>query len=817
MLKNKDKELIPNVSFPDLLVSDEKKATEEFGLVVAQSIQSEWFSKSKSGGQCQFYDRASRYDVLRRYARGEHSTKAAGELLGIKEGEDNYTNYNLEPIQILPKFINLVVNQMTERLFKVRVEANDKYSTDMKDNRRKYLERYVMAKPAIAEAKKQLGVDIAPPNAESLPQTQEEVDLHLQMSEKTAVEIMAEEALKFTLNINDYEDIQNRLIEDTTVIGIAAERRYIDPQKGLIVEYKDPADMVYSYPKGKNFKDVHYFGEVERITISELKRRTGDKFSNEELKEFSQNASNWSRYHSVDSNQFTYRDEDLANNMVDILNFTYKATNKISYKKSPIEKSGGFKMTKKGSTFKKKNKSAKGYEAVGKDVDVWYKGSMVMGTTSIFNYKLCENMTRKVGSLNYTAPEYILHAHEMYKGVTNSLVSRTTSYIDLLQQVHIKIQQMVAKARPNGIYFDIDGLEEIDLGDGNFLDPMELMKIYDETGNVIGSSKTAEGEYNYGKTPIVELKNGVIDGIERLIGVYNHYLNMLREAIGIPVGVDASSPHPKMLVGVQQQMALSSNVATRHIQESVLIMTEELCEGITMSLSDILKYKGLREVYEKAIGKINTDSIKLLKDYSLYDLGFVIELKPDNEEKQYLEQNIQASIEKGLITFDEAHTIRNTGNAKLSNQLLKVTRQKREKIEHERQKELIDTQTKGSQQAAQMASQAKQQEISMESESAINLTSAKTEGKIKEILAEEQSKARLMEIEFNYQMQLQGMSTEAEKIKAKTSEDRKDNRQDRNNSQRSAMDFEKSKEKGGKPLNFESENIRGSVNLDMGV
>ncbi len=814
-LKDQNKNYIPTTKYPNLLVSDEEKATDAFGLSVALSIQSEWFDKGDDR-QCSFYSNSGRYDMLRRYARGEHSTKEIAELIGVTEGEDSYTNYNLDPIQVMPKFVNLVVNQMSERLFSVKAEANDKYSSAMRDSRRKNLERFVASMPIMAEVKKQLGVDIAPDNASEMPQTQEEVNLHMQMNDKTAIEIMAESAIKFTLDTNDYPDIQNQLIEDTTVIGIAAMKRFTDPQKGIQVKYLDPADMVYSYAKSKNFKNVHYFGEVERITISELKRRTGNKFSIKELEEFAANTADWATYHNVDTNQFTYRDEDINNNMVDILNFSFKALNRVNYKKK-FSKNGGFKMAKKESTFAKKNKDYSGYDVVGKDIDVWYSGSLVLGTQNIFNYKLNENMVRKGGYLNNTAPEYIVHSHEMYKGRTNSLVSRTTSYIDILQQIHIKIQQMVAKARPNGVYFDIDGLSEVDLGDGNFLTPMEVMKIYDETGNVIGTSKTAEGDYNYGKSPIVELKNGIIDGIDRLIGVYNHYLNMLREAIGIPVGVDASSPHPKMLVGVQQQMALSSNVATRHILESILIMTEELGEGITMSLGDILKHPNLRQAYVNAIGKLNVETIKELENYSMFDLGFRIELKPDAEEKQYLEQNIQASLERNLITFDEAQTIRTTGNIKLSNQLLKVTRQKREKLEQERKKELIDAQAKGGQQSAQIAAQAKQQEIQAQSQADMQLTGAKSKGKIEEIKAEEESKARLMEKEFQYNMELQGLSVDADQTRARKAEDRKDQRQDRNNTQRSAMDSEKSTEGKTKALDFNSQNVRGSVNLDMGV
>ena len=267
----------------------------------------------------------------------------------------------------------------------------------------------------------------------------------------------------------------------------------------------------------------------------ELKRLSGGKFNDEDIKNIAKATSEWTRYHGANSNEQHYREDDMQGAMIDVLFFNFKSTNTISYKKK-YTKNGGYKMTKKDSQFKKTDPSYKGYDVSKKTIDVWYEGALILGTDHIFNYKLCENMIRPEGQLNITSPNYLLYAPELYQNRTRSLVERIIPYVDQMQQTHIKLQQLIAKARPNGIYIDVAGLNEISMGEGNVLTPLEAVKIYDETGNVLGTSLNHEGDYNYGREPIRELKNGVIDGLDRLIGVYNHYLNQLRDAIGNPPG-----------------------------------------------------------------------------------------------------------------------------------------------------------------------------------------------------------------------------------------------------------------------------------------
>jgi hypothetical protein len=808
-MKDSFKDLFKKGAFPDVLAPDEVKSEDSYGIQFAKQIEHEWFFRPEQG-PCSYYDKREKYHNLRLYARGEQDTTIYKKLLG---GEDStYANYDWRPLQVLPKFVKLIVNQMTERLFDVKAEATDKFSTDMKDKHKKNLERMMLSKPVMKQAKEDLGIDLMPDDIDTYPDTQEEIDLFMKLKYKPAIEIAAEEAIKYTLDLNDYDETQSRVIEDITTIGLGAVKHSTDPSKGIVVEYIDPANLVHSYPTHRNFKDVNYYGEVKRMTLNELKRVSNGKFSDEEMKEVADTTGTWSRYHGNETSNNNLRDDDLSGMMVDVMHFTFKSTKTLSYKKK-FSKNGGYKMTKKESTFSKKDDSYTGYDVSKKIIDVWYEGSLILGTEKIYNYKMCENMIRPEGYLNITQPNYLLYAPDLYQNRTLSTVEKVIPYIDQMQQIHIKLQQVIAKARPNGIYIDVAGLSEITLGDGNVLTPLEAIKIYDETGNVLGTSSTVEGDYNYGREPIRELKNGVIDGLDRLIGAYNHYLGLLRDAIGIPQGADASLPHPDTLVGVQQMAALNSNTATRHILDAGLNISVRLGKSLSLRIKDIFEYSDLKSAYINAIGKSNVKTLEALKKYHIHDLGINIELKPDAQEKQYLEANIAQALARDIITLDDAIDIRNIGNIKLANELLKTRRIKKEKEKKANEQELIKAQGESQGIAAQKAGEARQMEIQAKNQSDLALVDAKSKAKMAELEKEAEVKSVLMQKEFDFNMQLQGLQVNTKMQSESQKEDRKDSRQDRANTQQSELIDQR--QKNSRPKNFESseDNISGSVEL----
>ena len=792
------KKVVERCSFPSVIASDSEKESEDYGLKYAKAIESEWFKRPSGNGKCGYYDKMTKFHDLRLYSRGEQSVKLYKDVLA--GGRDtSYTQYDWRPLQIIPKFVKLIVNQMMDRLYEIKVDAIDSYSTDLKDQKKKYLEDVQASQPVAKMAKEILNVDINPSDYDDLPQSQEEIDLHMSLNFKLPLEIAAEEALRAIHSINDFDESQSLITEDVTVLGVGAGKQYLDPTKGFVMERVDPATMIWSFPKRRDFKDVYYYGEVEsNVPIHEVVRRSRGKVSEYDLEDLANISSNWSSYHDLlNTPQIN---EDNIEGTLSLLHFTFKTTKNLVYKKKNL-KTGGFKMIKKDENFiGAKSKQNDSFEVINKKIEVWYEGTLVLGTDILIDYGLAKNMIRPKGLLNITYPKYSIYAPEMYQGRIKSTVDRVIPYVDQMQLAHMKLQQMVAKARPSGVFIDIAGLNEVDMGNGNILTPLEQMRIYDDTGNIIGTSLNDEGEFNYGKSPITELNNGIVQNIEKLIGVYNHYLGLVRDAIGIPQGADASMPHPDTLVGVQQQVALNSNTATRHILDSTLFITRTLMKGVSLRLNDMFDHPDIEAMFVNTIGKLNVEALRSNKDQSLTDLGIIIDLKLDAQEKQLLENNINQALQTGAITMDDANDIRLINNLKLANQLLKTRRIRREK---EQRAHELERDTKMQESQARLQEQTNQ----AKAENEIRIAQAKeslerikgeesrltqeNEGKIKE---------RLMEKEFTYNMYLKGAELNVAKQTKAMEEDRKDKRQ----AMQSSFDSQKidQRQNNGAPIDF---------------
>lgn len=809
-----------NSARPNPLASSEEKDTEEYGLKYANLIESEWFYIKDGNSGNSYQDKRQKFDKLRKYARGEHSTDLHKELItGGTDGE-SYSNYDWRPIQILPKFVKLVVNQMLERLYQIDAKAVDGVSQGLRDKHKELLQNLMVNKQMYAQAKQELGVDLVPPGMES-PDTPEEIDLRMSLEYKPNIEIAMEEAIKYTLNINEYDEEQKQLLKDLVEIGVCAVHHSTDPSKGLKVESVDPADMVWSYPTKKNFGNVYYYGRVKRMTVNELQRIAGRKFTDEEIRDFANVSSEWQGYNKI-SNEFWYRGEDLSAHMVDVLFFTFKTTKNKKYKKK-YRKDGSFTIKERESTFIKPDsirdkEIAQGYkefDVLEEVMDVWYEGAKVLGTQSLFNYGECSNMVRPEGYLQSEAmSNYIVYAPELYQGRIQSLVERVIPDIDQMQQLKIKIQQFIAKAKPNGIFIDIDGLEEVDLGGGNTLTPLELIRFYDDTGNMIGTSRMADGSIQNGRA-IQELNNGQIAGLEQLMNAYNFSFNLLRDAIGIGQGADASLPHPDTSVGALQQQQINSNVATRYILDAQLKMTQYLAEGLALRLKDIFKYPRLLNAYTNSIGKANVEIIKSMKNLHLHDFGITIALKPDAQEKALLEQNIQAEIAQGGLSTTDGIDIRRVGNLALANQMLKIRKEKHVKEAHAREMEKIQAQAESNSQAAQTASQIKQQEFQITNQGKIELERVKGENALQLINRELEAKRELMALEYEYQMGIKKKESDNLKDRETIKEDRKDRRQAESATQQAKIKAE-SKKENPQPIEFQSANatMTGDFGLD---
>ena len=701
------KEVNVNISaagFPSQFVSDAEKATDEFGIQIGQAIQYEWFKRD--GNSCRYYDQWRDFHRLRLYARGEQSVAKYKTELAV-DGDLSYLNLDWTPVPILPKFVDIVVNGMSDRLFKVKAYAEDAMSQEKRTQYQDMIEGQMVAKDVLTTIQKNTGVNPFTMDPDDLPENDEELSLYMNLKYKPAIEIAEEEAINTLFAENKYVDLRKRFDYDLTVLGIGVAKHEFLPGAGVKVSYVDPANVVYSYTEDPHFKDCFYWGEIKTVPIVELSK-IDQSLTNEDLEKISQYSQSWYDYYNTA--QF-YENDIFYKDTATLMYFNYKTTKKIVYKKKVYD-NGGSKMIEKDDQFNPPTEMMDegNFEKVEKTIDVWYEGVMVMGTNILLKWEMAENMVRPKSASQHAIPNYVAVAPRMYKGAIESLVRRMIPFADLIQTTHLKLQQVIARVVPDGVYIDADGLNEVDLGAGNAYNPEDALRLYFQTGSVIGRSYTQDGDYNQGKVPIQQLtSNSGASKTQMLIGNYNHYLGMIRAVTGLNEARDGSTPDPNSLVGVQKLAALNSNTATRHILDGSLYMYRTLAEALTYRVSDILEYADFKDEFANQIGKYNVGILNSINDLYIYDFGIFIEVSPDEEEKAQLEQNIQMALSKGDINLEDAIDIRELRNLKLANQLLKVKRIKKqerdEKMEMQKQSITAQQQIKSQQLAAQTAMQ----------------------------------------------------------------------------------------------------------------
>tara|TARA_R100000544_G_scaffold25984_1_gene13323 strand:- start:108 stop:1580 length:1473 start_codon:yes stop_codon:yes gene_type:complete len=476
---------------------------------------------------------------------------------------------------------------------------------------------------------------------------------------------------------------------------------------------------------------------------------------------------------------------------------------------------GADKLIEKDDTFNPPENKEGNFTKLQRSIEVLYEGALILGTNKLLKWEISKNMMRPKSDYTKVLMNYSIVAPRIYKGKIESLVKRITGFADMIQLTHLKLQQVLSRMVPDGVYLDVDGLAEVDLGNGTNYNPQEALNMFFQTGSIVGRSYTQDGNVNAGKVPIQEIttSNGA-NKLQALIGNYNYYMQMIRDTTGLNEARDGSMPDKNALVGVQKLAAANSNTATRHILQAGLFLTAEVAEKLSLRISDIIEYSPTRDAFIRSIGSHNVATLKDIQDLHLYDFGIFIELAPDEEEKALLENNIQVALQKNNIELEDAIDVREIRNLKLANKLLKLRRSKKEQKDRKIQMENIQAQTQSNTQAAQASAQMEMQKNQALTSSKAELAGIEAKLEMQKMQQEVELKKQLMQIEFQYNMQLKGMDTQNTSGREKTKEDRKDERTKIQASQQSELIDQRNS--GKPPKNFESMGNDDLEGFDLG-
>jgi hypothetical protein len=784
-----------NSFFPSQVASDQEKISQDYGLQVGRAIQDEWFSSNS--GNSRFQSNQNTFHNLRLYARGEQSIQKYKDEMSIN-GDLSYLNLDWKPVPILSKFVDIVVNGIADRAFDIKAYSQDPYGIS---KRTKYMDsiiRDMQTKQLNEYAQEAFGVNLFENQPDKLPDSQEELELHMQLSYKQGIEIAEEIAINTLLDGNKYDLTKKRTYYDLTTLGIASVKNNFSESEGVTVEYVDPVNMVYSYTESPYFDDIYYVGEVKWVPLNELKKQFPD-LTKDEMENIQ--STGQQSYGVYDQSLGAYDQRD--NNTVQILYFNYKTYMNEVYKVKETA-TGATKVILRDDQFDPPIEEFEAeYGKMSRSLEVLYEGVLVLGTSILLKWGMAENMMRPKSDYSKVKMNYSITAPRMYKGRIESIVSRCTGFADMIQLTHLKMQQVLQRMMPDGVYLDADGLAEIDLGNGTNYNPQEALNMFFQTGSVIGRSFTQEGDMNPGKVPIQPLQTGAGgQKLQTLIQTYNYYLQMIRDVTGLNEARDASTPDSRALVGVQKLAAANSNTATRHILDSGLFLTAETAEGLSLRISDIIEYSPAREAFIQKIGGFNVGILEEIGDLHLHDFGISITLMPDEEEKAMLENNIQTALSAGLIDLSDAIDIREVRNLKLANQLLKLRRKKKQEKDQLMQQQNMQAQAQANMQAQQMAAQTEMQKDQALFQTKAQLEQLKGQIDTQKIQVEVDAKKQLMELEFQYNMQLKGIEVENAKRKEGEIEDRKDNRTKLQATQQSELIAQRQNDSA--PVDFES-------------
>jgi len=793
--------------FPSQVVSDAEKLSYDYGLKVAKAIEHEWFNDDASLNR--YMNTRNEFHKLRLYARGEQSIQKYKDELSIN-GDLSYLNLDWTPVPIIAKFVDIVVNGIAERTYDIKAYSQDPHGIAKRTEYMESIMRDMETREFNDTAMQTMNMNLYENDKETLPESQEELDLHMQLSYKQAVELAEEQALKVLMEGNKYELTKKRFYYDLTVLGIGAAKTNFTTSEGVTIEYVDPADLVYSYTDSPYFDDIYYVGEVKSIPVNELAKQF-PHLEHEDLEDIMNNKNyNRNNYNT----RYDKKKED--NNTIQVLYFNYKTYMNEVYKIKETG-TGADKIIPKDDQFDPPENMEGGFGKLLRSIETLYEGALILGTNKLLKWEMSKNMMRPKSDFTKVKMNYSIVAPRMYEGKIDSLVNRITGFADMIQLTHLKLQQVMSRMVPDGVYLDADGLAEIDLGNGTNYNPQEALNMFFQTGSVIGRSFTQDGDMNPGKVPIQEITSGSGGNkMQVLIANYNYYLQMIRDVTGLNEARDGSMPDKNALVGVQKLAAANSNTATRHILQAGLFITSEIAECLSLRISDIIEYSPTKEAFIQAIGAHNVATLEEMSSLHLYDFGIFLELSPDEEEKQMLENNIQMALQQQNIELEDAIDLREIKSVKLANQLLKIRRKKKIARDQAMQQQNIQAQAQANGQAQQMAAQAEIEKNQAKVQAEAQVEQMKAQIEAQKMQQEVEYKKELMMLEFEMNMQLKGLEVNGKKSLEKEKEDRKDQRTKIQATQQSELIDQR--KTGKPPKNFESSgnDILGG-GFDLGV
>lgn len=717
-------------AYPSESASPEQKKSKRYILQYGKAMYDRW--KYSDGG----YARDNKRILLnRKYAEGLQSIEKYKQRMGIKEGDTSYLNLDWSVVPIIPKYVDLWIGEMLNEDLKIECNAIDPVSRGKKDEQRKTYLANMKIKAFSDQIKEQTGIPIIP-DGEFVPESQEELELHMQLTAKLATEIAMEEAIDFEMYNNDFQEIKKKLLRDLAVIKKSAVKFYFDENNRIRMRYSDFANVIVPYSTKDDLSDLRFAGEVIKIPIHDLRRMAKGELSDDDLfyiakayageKYGNRQWDYGESFHKYYSNN-TYNYGEFDDFLITLLDFNFISLNTEVYEQKKHVYEGYFFNRRSHDYNLPEDADTEKRSLTKKPLEFTYKGHWVVGTKFMFDYGLAEDIMRdkKHGKVSPKAfLPFVFIAPDIYDMQNKSLVERMMPHADQIQLIHLKIQHLLAKLTPPGLAIDISALSDVMLGKGKAWTPLELQELYSQTGNYYYNGEDEEGR-PMNRKPIDEIKNSIGPVLTELIGMYNFEIQQIRDVTGINEIRDASLPDKDMAVGISEMALQGSRNTSRPLSQAFRSLFENCGKRLALMIQYNVGQGRNLEVYEEVFGKFNLKAIEITKDLKLVEMGIKVEAAPTEMDLKISESNIQISLAQKEIRVEDASMLRDIPNIKMRHQYMSIKRKQRAKEELQADEARIQIQMQEAGNASQLKSKEEKITIQAKADASILIDAEK--------------------------------------------------------------------------------------------
>ena len=767
--RNKDsaatvsKDNVERVPFqPVIFVDPAIKQTKEFSLrAVMAMYYNNWGITNNAFGNSE----RSRFIDNRAWSNGKQDMQS---FMGGKKARNNedknpiMKHLDFDPVSQQSKYRDIVVGYLEDLDFDIVATSLNPEAQAQRENQ--YLNEIVNLRNRSFNkaADQKAGQPVSPPSTLKFQVTDEqELDLYFQLGgAKEIFELEIEIGNQVVLNDSDFKEIKKMLLEDAFDCGEMIVDVIYDKDGRIKVKYVDPCNRGREDFRGHYMKRPAKFWYMELKTVQQILMESQGQFDLDDMQRiaqmyenkfgnptWNQSYSGWQTYVNTDATYALFfmnwqvpvmyaRWEDL-----DVYNIiTYSNVNGAEIKTfAPYDKSADAYIRDLSSygpyapqlpTLKEDGSTDVGLGGKTNTQQLQYhrqyQCTWIVNTQFVYDYGRVPFQPRDPFN-----PRLSLSSIKYYRVTQQPLAERIKPYVKKILLTYQKIDNVIARLKPPGWEINVQGLENITLGDGTKFSVKHAFEMWNETGDLLVKRKAGGDILNQTQTDKFVTPLSQADFFNYMQGLIA-YKNLCQEEIvnmtGLNEFMDASNPNPQTPVALARSAQQGTKNSLSQITSGLLHLCEKIALDVSDRLGQVIEYSGDYSGYADAIGSGMMRIRKITKAVIGHRYGIKVEAKPSRAEREQFEQAVmqafsnQASPEQGGLWVTDAMNITEKLKAGVNMKLLRLEMtsiiKNRLAFLQQQKTDMINQQVQGNNQsqaaATDAATKAKQEETRLQ-------------------------------------------------------------------------------------------------------